>query len=424
VWFDRDALEKVIANLLSNAFKFTPDNGGILVAIEIPDAHGMASVRVSDSGPGIPAEHLPHIFDRFYQVDETNTRAQPGTGIGLALARELAELHGGSIRVESGAGGGATFTVSIPSDKPDRADESDLEDHNSGDAPDMATVEVELLDDVPARGASPVLSDDSAVLLVVDDSADMRTYVRSRFETRYRIVEAADGADAIRRAREIIPDLIISDVMMPGTDGHSLVATLRENAETDFIPVILLTAQSEQDQKIAGLERGADDYIVKPFDMRELEVRVENLLSSRRKLKERFAGRQIEIKASTDPLSPSDRAFVDRLKAAVENGLGDPDFGVGELAQAVFQDRSHLFRRTRELLDESPSDLLKRVRLERAAQMLVEGEGTVAEVAYACGFNSVSHFCRSFRALNGVTPSEYRARDGEAMTSQPARSSA
>jgi signal transduction histidine kinase/ligand-binding sensor domain-containing protein/AraC-like DNA-binding protein len=411
VVFDTDAMEKVIANLLSNAFKFTPDGGGILVSIEIPDNRGAASVRVSDSGPGIPAEHIPHIFDRFYQVDETNTRAQPGTGIGLALARELAELHGGTIEVESGSGGGATFIMSLPLSSSVGV---------AGDLSHLSHVDVDLSSETPASVKPSLLSEDSPTLLIVDDSADLRTYIRSRFESRYRIVEAANGADGIRRAREGIPDLVISDVMMPGTEGHALVAALRESAETDFIPVILLTAQSGQDQKIAGLVRGADDYIVKPFDMRELEVRVENLIASRRKLRERYSGGQVDIKPAADSLSASDRAFVDRLKSAVETGLSDPGFGVGELAQAVFQDRSHLFRRTKELLGESPSDLLKRVRLEHSARLLMEGEGSVAEVAYACGFNSVSHFCRSFRALNGVTPSEYRLRNNAAIAAQPA----
>jgi len=412
VWFDPDALEKVIANLLSNAFKFTPERGGILVSVEVGE--DLARVRVSDSGPGIPAEHLPHIFDRFYQVDETNTRAQPGTGIGLALARELAELHAGKLEVESGSGGGATFTLSLPMGRSHLSDDQ----ITAVDRPRQSVVpEVDIETPANSSNGTHVLSDDATTLLVVDDNADLRSYVRSRFESRYRIIEASDGADAIRKAREVIPDLVISDVMMPGTDGHALVAALRESEETDFIPVILLTAQGESGQKIAGLERGADDYIVKPFDMRELEVRVENLIASRRKLRERYAVGQVELKSSPDGLSASDKAFVERLKAAVEAGLNDPEFGVGELAKAVFQDRSHLFRRTRELLGESPSDLLRRVRLERAASLLRQSDGSVAEVAYAAGFNSVSNFCRVFRAAYGATPSEFREGKSASITS-------
>jgi signal transduction histidine kinase/DNA-binding response OmpR family regulator/ligand-binding sensor domain-containing protein len=413
IWFDPDALEKVLANLLSNAFKFTPDRGGILVSVEAPDGVGFARVRVSDSGPGIPAEHLPHIFDRFYQVDETNTRAQPGTGIGLSLARELAELHGGTIDVESCTGGGATFTLSLPMGRSHLRDDqiaASFTNRSNGasvleiDAA-LASVDGEAHSTELSRGSS----EDVTTLLVVDDNADLRTYVRERFESRYRIIEAADGADAIRRAREVIPDLVISDVMMPGTDGHAMCAALRESPETDFIPVILLTAQADLEQRIAGLGRGADDYIVKPFDMRELEARVENLITSRRRLRERYSGKHLQLKSSDDKLSAVDKAFVERLRTTIESNLADPAFGVSELAAAVFQDRSHLFRRTRELLNETPSDLLRRLRLERARTLLEDSGANVAEVAYGAGFNSVSHFCRAFRAAYGVTPSAYRA---------------
>jgi signal transduction histidine kinase/ligand-binding sensor domain-containing protein/AraC-like DNA-binding protein len=411
VWYDADALEKILANLLSNAFKFTPDRGTINVSVDELGEKGMARVRISDSGPGIPAGHLSYIFDRFYQVDETNTRAQPGTGIGLSLARELAELHGGTIEVECATGDGALFTLLLPIGhahlEPDQIVSEARADGNG-----VVDAEVASL---PANGngvqSARQTSEDVTTLLVVDDNADLRSYVRSRFESGYRIVEAADGADAIRLARQEIPDLIISDVMMPGTDGHALVAAIRENPETDFIPVILLTAQAAQNEKVAGLSLGADDYIVKPFDMRELEARVENLIASRRRLRERFSGLNANIKAIDDSASSADRAFVERLKTAVGTGVSDPDFGVGELAKAVFLDRSHLFRRTKELLNETPSDLLRRVRLERAALLLKESEGGVAEIAYACGFNSVSQFCRSFRVAYDATPSEYRVRN-------------
>jgi signal transduction histidine kinase/DNA-binding response OmpR family regulator/ligand-binding sensor domain-containing protein len=419
MWFDVDALEKIVANLLSNAFKFTPDAG--VITTEITVAGENAMLVVSDSGPGIPAEHLPHIFDRFYQVDESNTRAQPGTGIGLSLARELAELHGGTITVESAEGHGAVFTLTLPlsgaqSGGNHVATASRTEERTNG----VVDAEIAAVPhDTIAPSASRTGTGDVTTIMVVDDNADLRTYVRSRFEGRYRIVEASDGADAIRLARNVIPDLIISDVMMPGTDGHAVVAALRENPETDFIPVILLTAQATQDDRIGGLSRGADDYIVKPFDMRELEVRVDNIIASRRLLRERFSGANVDIKAIDDTASAADRTFVDRLKAAVEDGLSKPDFGVSELAKAVFQDRSHLFRRTKELLGETPSDLLRRVRLERASLLLLESEGSVAEVAYACGFNSVSHFCRAFRVAYDATPSEYRARNIVPTTLQP-----
>jgi Signal transduction histidine kinase len=421
VWYDSDALEKILANLLSNAFKFTPDRGGILVSVDELSDRELARVRVSDSGPGIPAEHLPHIFDRFYQVDETNTRAQPGTGIGLSLARELGELHGGTVEVESATGGGAVFTLLLPLGRAHLGDDQIVRQvHAEGNTVvDAEVAEVPLSANTAEHAGDS--SNDTTTLLVVDDNADLRNYVRSRFESRYRVLEAADGADAIRVARREIPDLIISDVMMPGTDGHALVAAIRENPETDFIPVILLTAQAAQAEKIAGLARGADDYIVKPFDMRELEVRVGNLIASRNKLRERFSGLNADIKAIDASASSADRGFVERLKTAVEAGMSDPDFGVGELAKAVFLDRSHLFRRTKELMDETPSDLLRRVRLERAGVLLRESEGSVAEIAYACGFNSVSQFCRSFRTANNSTPSEYRTRNKATTSAQPAR---
>jgi DNA-binding response OmpR family regulator len=370
---------------------------------------------VSDSGPGIPAEHLPHIFDRFYQVDETNTRAQPGTGIGLSLARELTELHGGTLEVESGSSGGATFTLSIPTGRSHLSDDQ-IASTNGERAP--ITERMELIDaehetsgdkSHAESGASAASrGDDVTTLLVVDDNADLRSYVRSRFVSRYRVVEAADGADALLRAREIVPDLVISDVMMPGTDGHALCAALRASPETDFIPVILLTALADQSERIAGLGRGADDYIVKPFDMRELEARVENLISSRRLLRERFSGKQVQLRTAVEADSAADKEFINRVRSAIETNISDPDFGVNELARAVFQERTYLFRRVREVFEETPSDLLRRLRLERSKGLLEDGRGSIAEVAYGSGFNSVSHFCRIFRAAYSVTPTEWR----------------
>jgi len=296
--------------------------------------------------------------------------------------------------------------------------------------------------DIPSLGTAvtaeqalrPSLSDDSAVLagedvpslLVVDDSADLRGYIRDHFAARFRVLEAGDGAEGIALARRHLPDVVVSDVMMPGTDGHELVRVLRESAETDFLSIILLTAQAEDEQRLEGLERGADEYLVKPFEMRELDVRVRNLVASRRRLRERFSSPSTPLRAgpstaaSPAPLSdvraiaagvaPADQAYVARVREAIHQGLADPDFGVGELADAVSQDRSHLFRRVKQLFGDSPSDLIRRMRVEEGERLLTEGSATVTDVAYAVGFNSLSYFCRCFQDVYGVTPAAYRSR--------------
>jgi len=425
VWFDPDALEKVLGNLLSNAFKFTPVAGRIALEIEAePTAEetGIARLRVSDTGPGIPVDQLAHVFERFHQVDESSTRAQLGTGIGLALAKELVELHGGSIAAENSEGEartGSAFTVTLPLGNAHLRDDQIVVAADGSAVTESGTLPVEMAVGGGREGDAPEAerSVDLTTLLVVDDSADLRAYVRAHFEPRYRVVEAADGAEGVEQARTIVPDLVISDVMMPRMDGSALCRALKDNPETDFIPIVLLTARASTDDRVAGFVGGADDYLAKPFEMRELEARVENLIASRRRLRERFvrepfAGER-PAAASTpqqSALSSSDQVFVDRLYATIAAQMAEPEFGVAELARQLYVDRSHLFRRTRELIGESPSDLIRRLRLDRAAQLLVDGAGSVAEVAYAVGFQSVSHFSQCFREVHGASPSGYRDR--------------
>jgi CheY-like chemotaxis protein len=252
VWFDSDALEKVIANLLSNAFKFTPDGGRITVHVEALEH--VVRVSVSDTGPGIAAEYLPHVFERFYQVDESNTRAQPGTGIGLALTKELVELHGGSIAVTSADG--ATFTITLPLGNAHLRDDQMLPVTAETAVP---RIETEMPDG--ERAAAVDRSEDVTTVLIIDDSADMRAYVRSHFAARYRVVEAGDGPEGIERAKAVLPDVVISDVMMPGIDGYAVCRALKADPETDFIPVILLTARASTEDRVAGLLEGADEFL-------------------------------------------------------------------------------------------------------------------------------------------------------------------
>jgi len=420
--FDADAIEKIVTNLLSNAIKFTPSRGTVHVVLEKVGASARLAVR--DSGPGIPPDQIVHVFERFYQVDESATRTQPGTGIGLSLVKELVELHGGTITVESGSAG-TTFTATIPAGEvpegvaiPDDADVL-------GTASLVTAVTAEQSGSLPVP---PAADDDRAqdvpTLLVVDDSADLRSYIRDHFAARFRVLEASDGAEGIALARLHLPDIVLSDVMMPGTDGHELVHVLRSSAETDFLSIVLLTAQAEEERRLEGLERGADDYIVKPFEMRELDVRVRNLIASRRRLRERFSvtgtsGLGTGDSVGKSPVAeghapggvaPADAAYIARVRDAIQRGLADPDFGVGELADAVSQDRSHLFRRVKQIFGESPSDLIRRMRVEEGARLLTEGSATVTDVAYAVGFNSLSYFCHCFQQSHGVTPAAYRAR--------------
>jgi signal transduction histidine kinase/DNA-binding response OmpR family regulator len=419
LWFDREALETVLINLLSNAFKFTPEGGTVSLGLtDLADGEGagIVEIRVADSGRGIPAEDLPHVFDRFYQVDESTSDWQAGTGIGLSLAHDLVRLQAGDLRVESERGRGTTFTVALPHGRAHLRDDQILDpDVEASPHPEpVRSVAPPEEADVSAA-AEPVDTDqadpdDVPTVLVVDDNADVRDYIRGHLARRYRVVEAGDGVEGLALAETLVPDLIISDVMMPGLDGYGLCRSLRGNPEIDFVPVILLTAKADTEHKVAGLTDGADDYVVKPFAMEELEARVANLLTSRRRLRERFAGQRLELHARDTTVTSADTAYLERVREAIESHLEDEHFGVAQLAEVVGQDRSHVYRRLRALLDETPTELIRRLRLERASQLLAAQAGTVAEVGYAVGFNSVSYFCKCFREAYGVTPSAFKAK--------------
>ncbi|HEX8297955.1 MAG TPA: two-component regulator propeller domain-containing protein, partial [Rubricoccaceae bacterium] len=422
VYFDADRLEQTLANLLSNALKFTPEGGTVRVSLGVDGRS--AVVRVQDSGRGVPAEALPHLFERFYQADGAPALLQAGSGVGLSLARDLAELHGGTVTAESAAGSGATFTVTLPLGRAHLSDDQIVPRStepdtrpapaapSSGYGSGLLIPEVFIPYETGSLGGDDAPEDDDrTTVLIADDNAELRAYVRGHLEGRYRVLEAADGVDALETARTALPDLVVSDVMMPGLDGVALVAALRADRRTDFIPVVLLTARAADEDRMEGLEGGADDYLTKPFSVRELKVRVDNLIASRRMLRERFAAdppaRTPTPSPPRDGLSASDAAFLDAVRAAIDAGLGDEEFGVEELAAAVGQSRSTLHRRLRQLLDESPTDFLRQSRLERAAVLLRERRGTVSEVAYAVGFRSVSHFSQAFRASFGVSPSAF-----------------
>jgi CheY-like chemotaxis protein len=400
VFFDADLLEKVLTNLLSNAFKFTPPGGTVRLVID--PGQDSVDLIVADDGAGIGASELPHIFERFYQASESQLQAS--TGIGLSLARELVELHGGRINVSSEEGFGARFTVTLLRGTA-HLEPSDIVES----PPNQAGVVVEEAR-VPTNepGVLENHATGEQVVLVVDDNSEIREYVRRILEPSYRVMAAADGELGLAIAREVTPDLIVSDVMMPNMDGHALYAALKADPELDFIPVILLTAKATLDDKIAGLEAGVDDYLTKPFDRNELVARVSNLIASRQRLRERLAQQaRPSVHAAPVNVTSTDEAFLEQVRDVIEEGMPDENFSVDKLAERLAMSRGHAHRRLRELLDETPTDVIRRIRLERAAQLLAGRSGSVSEVAYAVGFKSVSHFSRSFRDHFEMTPSQH-----------------
>jgi signal transduction histidine kinase/ligand-binding sensor domain-containing protein/DNA-binding response OmpR family regulator len=414
VWFDDVQLEKVFDNLLGNALKFTPPGGRVQVALTPRPEAGRVEVSIRDDGPGIPADQLEKIFERFYQVEATDRRRWPGAGIGLALAVQLVELHGGSIAVESAEGRGACFTVSLLLGREHlRPELADDETWSGGErvptpAAMPGTGEVRVV----ASGARPNLAEeDRTTVLVVDDNAEIRAYVRRHLEPEYRVVEAADGLAGLEMARRVVPDLVVSDLMMPGLDGNALFQSLRGDPELDTVPVVLLTAKASSQSRLQGLREGVDDYLAKPFDPRELRARVDNLIRSRRRLLERISSpRPRPLRVSQVEVTSADEAFLARVQAAVEERLGDPELTVEALADTLRCDRSYLLRKLRALTGETPSSLIRSLRLQRAEQLLGARAGAVSEIAYAVGFKSVAHFSNAFQERYGERPSAFAAR--------------
>jgi signal transduction histidine kinase/ligand-binding sensor domain-containing protein/DNA-binding response OmpR family regulator len=407
LYFDNEKMTKIITNLLSNALKFTGEGGKITVTIDEPDDNSV-EIKVRDTGIGIAEKELPKIFDRFYQVDSSQKREHEGMGIGLALTKELIELHRGTITADSKAGKWTEFRINLPKGRKHLGDseivkEETVKPELEIDKEDYITIIVEGKDGVEVVGG------DKNVVLVVEDNADVREFIKDSLGNDFQVEEASNGEQGIRKAEQIIPDMIISDIMMPKMNGNELTKRLKTDEKTSHIPIILLTAKSDQESRLEGLETGADDYLIKPFDTNELRVRVKNLIQIRRKLQEKYSkGDYVPVKRkeSNNKLSDFEERFMNKVTDVIENNLSDEKFNIEKFGEEVGMSRIQLHRKLKALTGKSASNYLRTVRLSKARRLIEEGKGNISEIAYSVGFSSPQYFTRCFKEEYGYPPSD------------------
>tara|TARA_R110000868_G_scaffold320796_4_gene581762 strand:- start:10542 stop:13502 length:2961 start_codon:yes stop_codon:yes gene_type:complete len=406
VFVDREKLEIMLVNLLSNAFKFTPQNGTVKVLVDTNAANSRASfytITVSDTGVGIPEKDLAQIFNRFYQSTNDQENGYDGTGIGLALTKELVDLHQGAIKVASQVGFGTDFTIEMPVGK---------EHFKAAEVMSMVPLlnqehetMINTLTEIDFPDDNGAVDRSKPLLLLVEDNIDLMNYLKDIFQWEYQILQAQDGQQGIEMALEHVPDMIISDVIMPKKDGYVVCKTLKQDEKTSHIPIILLTAKASLEDKMEGLETHADDYVTKPFAPKELLLKVDNLISSRENLREKYK-REAVLKPSDIAVNSVDEAFLEKIIKVVEENMGDDQFGVEQLALAIGMSRSQLHRKLKALLGQAPTQFIRTFRLQRAHNLLKQNAATSSEIAFQVGFGSPSYFTKCFHEHYGYTPSE------------------
>ena len=397
LWIDPDLLEKVFVNLLSNAFKFTPEGGS--VRIELTEEEDRVFIQVIDTGSGIQPGNLPHLFDRFYTEDRSM-----GTGIGLHLVKEYIHMHGGEIRVESEPGQRTTFTVCL------RKGKAHFEDSDLMETPvSHQAYEASRLDDSETK---EMLSKTYPyTILITEDDDEVRGFLERELSLHFKIRTVANGKDALRVLEEEEISLVVSDVMMPEMNGFELCRTIKSQLPFSHIPVILLTALTDERQRIFGITGGADDYIQKPFHTDYVKIKIIHLLQERQKLRERLLEKLRDNKlllSEPEKVESIDDAFLRKFAEQIEAVYADPEYNVEKLSETLGLSRGHLHRKIKELTGTAPVEFLRTYRLNKATQLLRQNAYTVSEVAYRTGFSSPAYFSKCFKAVYGVTPTEYQ----------------
>ncbi len=396
--FDEEKIQLIVYNLLSNAIKFTPYGGKIIFHARIQqDGEGQQlQLKVQDSGPGIPAADLPFIFDRFYQVDNPNVTNQGGTGIGLALTKQLIELMGGEITASSEEGQGSLFTFFLPITNIEEKLEENWKPLSPMEEPQMDSSSV-LLDSALS------LMDDRPLLLIIEDNADVIEYIERLLKNDYLVKSVRNGQDGIDEALRVIPDIIISDIMMPGKNGFEVCDFLKKNSRTSHIPIILLTAKTAKEEQVRGLRYGADAFLTKPFHKEELLVRLQKLIELRKKLQAHYLQDDQHQSAPT-----KEEQFLATLKKCIVDQLDNSDLSVNDLCRAVQLSHAHLYRKLKALTNLTPVQFIRFIRLKRAKNLLETSSMNISEIAYAVGFSDPNYFSRIYHKEMGITPSESR----------------
>ena len=396
--FVPEYFRKIMHNLLSNALKYTPKGGNIFITAT--QEKNNVLIQLADSGKGIDKQDLPHIFETFYQGN--NSCMDMGTGVGLSLARQMVESMGGQISVKSAIGKGTVFFITLPL----KHGTSQWEEWVPGETDKNGIPSVTISNpSVQETGAS---NPDVTTILLVEDNQDVAFYIGGLLKDRYRLLYARDGKEGLEKAIEYMPDLILTDLMMPGMNGFDLCREIRDSIVLNHIPIIIITAKSEDQDKVQGIEAGADAYLLKPFNTEELYVRIAKLLEQRRTLREKYSNALRNNCTDTVKLLPADQAFVDRLTDIIYSQISDPSLNSDKIAEKMCISKSQLNRKVRVITGSNTTVYILHVRMEKAKRMLSSNDMPIGDIAMQCGFEDSGYFGRVFKQTFQMTPSQYR----------------
>ncbi len=417
-FFDLDKVDKILYNMLGNAFKYTPKSGTIDVEINIRDksinnqiVYDSAIITISDTGPGIPEEDLNKVFDRFYNIEKDIHKKNIGSGIGLALSKQLAKKHCGDLQLKNNEPHGLVAVLTIPIHK-NYFDNEDIMSDEDEFREKLKEIEsnASLFEDYKPENNQKIEAGEQnhrKIVLIVDDNRDIRGYISSELGAEYRILEAENGLEGKEKAEQHVPDIIICDVMMPEMDGYELTELLKKNQITSHIPIIMLTAKATESSELEGMEHGADDYITKPFNLKILKHKIKNILATRDKLRKQIGQEGFYLKTSKLKVTPVDEKFIRKATETVEKHIADKSFNMDYFGKELGMSRVQLFRKLKSLTNLTPSNFITIIRLEQAKQLIKESHASMSEIAYDVGFSSPAYFSRCFRDKYGISPTEF-----------------